>query len=378
MNIKKRIYLSQADYSSNQILTDNSSLEKNEIYQFENAIESFLEEEKLVTCLSSGTSAIHLALILAGVSNSDEVLCQSLTFVASINPIAYLGASPVFIDSEHDTWNMCPIQLEKAILERMTIGKKPKAIIVVHIFGMPAKMDEICSIAKKYNIILIEDAAEAVGSKYKNKKCGTFGEFGIYSFNQNKIITTSGGGALICTSEKDKDRAIYLATQAKENKPYYEHKEIGYNYRMGHLNAALGLVQFENIEDKVRLRRINQAFYKQICKNIAGVTVFSEPSPDFYSNHWLSCILIDSKKSGFTKEELRQWLEENSIESRSVWKPMHLQPVFKNCEYSGGTVSEELFNNGLCLPSSSNLSKNDKERIQKVIFDFLDNRNLNR
>ena len=378
MNIKKRIYLSQADYSSNQILTDNSSLEKNEIYQFENAIESFLEEEKLVTCLSSGTSAIHLALILAGVSNSDEVLCQSLTFVASINPITYLGASPVFIDSEQDTWNMCPIQLEKVIVQKITNGNKPKAIIVVHIFGMPAKMDEICSIAKKYNIILIEDAAEAVGSKYKNKKCGTFGEFGIYSFNQNKIITTSGGGALICTSEKDKDRAIYLATQAKENKPYYEHKEIGYNYRMGQLNAALGLAQLVNIEDKVRLRRINQAFYKQICKNIAGVTVFSEPSHDFYSNHWLSCILINSKKSGFTKEELRQWLEKNSIESRSVWKPMHLQPVFKNCEYSGGTVSEELFNNGLCLPSSSNLSKNDKERIQKVIFDFLDNRNLNR
>ncbi len=234
----KKIHLSKPDLSFS--LKDINLSDKS-VFQFEEVLESYLSDKKHVVALNSGTSAIHLALILAGVSNDDEVLCQSFTFVASANPIVYLGAKPVFIDSETETWNLCPILLEKAILDRIAKGIKPKAIIFVHLYGMPAKIEEITLVAKKYNIILIEDAAEALGSEYKGKKCGTFGDFGIISFNENKILTTFGGGALICKNEEDKLRAIYLASQAKEKYDYYQHSEIGYNYRMDKISASVGL-----------------------------------------------------------------------------------------------------------------------------------------
>lgn len=376
MNSKKTIFLSKPDYSSNHFdeLILNNFSQNNNILSLENELELFLIREKSIACLSSGTSAIHLALLLAGIKKGDEVLCQSLTFVASVNPIMYLGAKPVFIDSELDTWNMCPVQLERAILQKVSEGNKPKAILLVHIFGMPAKLEELGAIAKKYNITLIEDAAEALGSTYKKKKCGSFGDYGVFSFNQNKIITTSGGGALICDTEGEKNRAIYLASQAKDKKSYYEHSEVGYNYRMGQLNAALGLSQLKTLDEKIRLRREINIFYKELFKSVSGVTVFSEPNGNFYSNHWLTCILIDKKKAGFSKEDLRLFLKLENIETRSVWKPMHLQPVFQDIEYFGASNSEELFLNGLCLPSSSSLTISDKERIKSTINQFIKNK----
>jgi dTDP-4-amino-4,6-dideoxygalactose transaminase len=337
---------------------------------FELDLKTYLNTTKEVTALSSGTAAIHLSLIISGVKAGDEVLCQSITFSASANPIAYQRAIPVFIDSEEDSWNMCPKALEEAIKKGIAKDKKPKAIIVVHLYGMPAKMDEILAIAHKYKITLIEDAAEALGSSYKGKKCGTFGDFGILSFNGNKIITTSGGGALVCKSQEDKQKAIFLATQARDDAPHYQHSEIGYNYRMSNILAGIGRGQMEVLDAHIGLRRDMNLFYKNIFKNIEGITVFAEPNNDYYSNHWLSCVLIDSGITGFTREELRLQLEKNNIESRPLWKPMHLQPVFKECDYYGGNVSETLFNKGLCLPSGSNLAKEDRIRIEEVIRGF--------
>ena len=338
---------------------------------FEQDLENYLEENVHVAALSSGTAAIHLALILSGVKNGDEVLCQSFTFSASANPITYQGAKPIFIDSEKDTWNMCPVALEEAIKNKISKGKKPKAIIVVHLYGMPAKIDKISTIAKKYNIKLIEDAAEALGSSYKNQKCGTFGDYGILSFNGNKIITTSGGGALVCKTEKAKQKAIFLATQARDNAPHYQHSKIGYNYRMSNVLAGIGRGQMEVLDKHVALRRTNNQFYQKLFKNVAGVTVFTELNSDFFSNHWLSCILVDEKKARFSREGVRIQLEKDNIESRPLWKPMHLQPVFATCDYYGNTISENLFNKGLCLPSGSNLTDKDRERIalsiQKII-----------
>ena len=334
---------------------------------FEQDLESYLLGGRSVVSVSSGTAAIHLALILAGVSKVDEVLCQSFTFVASANPIIYLGAKPIFIDSELKTWNMCPNALEAAIKDRISRGKKPKAIIVVHLYGMSAKIDEIVAIAKKYEIALIEDAAEALGSEYKGQKCGTFGDFGILSFNGNKIITTSGGGALVCKNEQDKQKAIYLATQARNDAAHYEHTEIGYNYRMSNILAGIGRGQMEVLDKHIVLRRAMNKFYQELFKDVAGVTVFMEPSEDYFSNHWLSCILIDSNILGFTREELRLHLEASNIESRPLWKPMHLQPVFKDDIYFGGTIAESLFENGLCLPSGSNLTNEDRARIESSI-----------
>jgi len=337
------------------------------ITNFENDLESHLKNNSKVACLSSGTAAIHLALILAGVVQDDEVLCQTFTFSASANPITYQGAKPVFIDSEKDTWNMCPLALEEAIKDKIKKGRKPKAIIFVHLYGMPAKIDEIMAISKEYEIPLIEDAAEALGSTYKGQKCGTFGEFGILSFNGNKIITTSGGGALVCKTEEAKQKAIFLATQARDNAVHYQHSEIGYNYRMSNVLAGIGRGQMEVLDKHVGLRREMHQFYQEIFKDIKGVTVFTEPNSDFYSNHWLSCIIINESITGFSSQELRLQLEKDSIESRPLWKPMHLQPVFKDCDYYGGTVAEDLFKDGLCLPSGSNLTDDDRERITKSI-----------
>ena len=335
---------------------------------FEKDIEKYLGENSKVAALSSGTAAIHLALILSNVQRDDEVICQSMTFSASANPILYQGAKPIFIDSEKDTWNMCPIHLEKMIEEKIAKGKKPKAIIVVHLYGMPAKIDEIVAVSKRYNIILIEDAAEALGSSYKGQKCGTFGDFGILSFNGNKIITTSGGGALVCRNQKDKEKAIFYATQSRDDAPHYQHSEIGYNYRMSNVVAGIGRGQMEVLDDHVKLRRDNNKFYQEIFKNIDGVEVFVEPSSDFYSNHWLSCIKIDSNLTNINPERLRITLSDEDIEARPLWKPMHLQPIFKKYDYAGSKISKTLFLTGLCLPSGSNLLIEEKNRIKKAIL----------
>lgn len=314
-------------------------------------------------CLASGTSAIHLALIILGVESGDEVLCSSFTFSASANPIIYLGAMPIFIDSEKDTWNIDPDVLETAIKDRLAKGKKPKALILVHLYGMPAKIDEIQFVCNKYEIPIIEDAAEALGSIYKFKHVGTFGEMGILSFNGNKIITTSGGGALISNNPKYTKKAIFLATQARDPAPHYQHSEIGYNYRMSNVVAGIGRGQMKVIHQRVEKRRKNFFAYKKHFRNIPGVSLLEEPNNDFHSNHWLTTIYIDSTISGFTSEELRLMLEKENIESRPLWKPMHLQPIFKKYPSYVSGISEDLFNHGLCLPSGSNLTDNDFERI---------------
>ena len=335
---------------------------------FEKDLEKYLSEDVYVGALSSGTAALHLALILLGVKQNDEVICQSMTFSASANPIVYLGAKPIFIDSEPETWNMCPKALEEAILHRISAGIKPKAIIGVHLYGMPFKVDEIKAIATKYDIPLVEDSAESLGSSYKGQKCGTFGDMAILSFNGNKIITTSGGGALVVKSIEQKEKAIFLSTQARDNAPHYQHSEIGYNYRMSNICAGIGRGQMEVLDKHIALRRQMHLFYVDLFRDINGVTVLSEPNENYFSNHWLSCIVIDeSKTNGITREDLRLALEKDNIESRPLWKPMHLQPVFKDYIFVGGTNAESLFNNGLCLPSGSNLSENDKERILKIV-----------
>ena len=332
---------------------------------FENDLETYIGNQSHVAALSSGTAAIHLGLILLGVQAGDEVICQSFTFSASANPILYLGANPVFIDSEKDTWNMCPIALEAAIQDRIANGKKPKAIIGVHLYGMPFQIEAIQAVASKYEIPLLEDSAEALGSTYKGQKCGTFGDFGVLSFNGNKIITTSGGGALVTRTKALKDKAVFFATQSRDQAPHYQHSEIGYNYRLSNICAGIGRGQMEVLDAHIAFRREMHDFYVAYFKDIEGVSVFSEPNTDFFSNHWLTAILIDPKKTnGKTREDLRLALELKNIESRPLWKPMHLQPIFEKCPYYGGKVSEELFNDGLCLPSGSNLNAADKERIR--------------
>ncbi len=362
-----KIVLSGTEIKNEILLQESLFFKKNHLFGFEQDLQNYIQQDKTIACLSSGTAAIQLALILAGVTKNDEVLCQSFTFSASANPIVYQGAQPIFIDSENETWNMCPIALEAAIKSRIAFGKKPKAIIVVHLYGMPANMEAIVAIAKKHDILLIEDSAEALGSSYKNQKCGTFGDFGILSFNGNKIITTSGGGALVCKSDKDKQKAVFLATQARDAAPHYQHSQIGYNYRMSNVLAGIGRGQMEVLDKHVVLRRKNNQFYHELFKGVKGITVFKEPTTDYFSNHWLSCVLIDASVTGFTSEDLRLHLDKDTIESRPLWKPMHLQPVFKDCLYFGEKVAETLFEKGLCLPSGSNLTDADRERIANSI-----------
>lgn len=372
----KRILLSDSHLCGleekyiNQALSQNKLIHGEFVCEFESDLKRFLNTSKYVGVFNSGTSALHLALIELGVAHGDEVLCQSFTFSASANPIVYQGANPVFIDSEEDTWNMCPDSLEEAIKDRISKGKKPKALILVHLYGMPAKVDELLAIAKQYDIPVIEDAAEALGSTYKEQKCGTFGDFGVLSFNGNKIITTSGGGALVCKTKEAKQKAIFLATQAQDEAPHYQHSEIGYNYRMSNVIAGIGRGQMEVLDKHIQLRKQNNQFYKDLFNEFEGIEVFTEPNSDYFSNHWLSCITINEKLAGFNREDLRSKFLEDNIESRPLWKPMHLQPIFKNASYYGGTVCESLFNNGLCLPSGSNLTQNHLNRIKKVIFSF--------
>lgn len=337
---------------------------------FEQDLEKFLSGDVNIAALSSGTAALHLGLILLGVKAGDEVICQSFTFSASANPIVYLGAIPVFIDSEIETWNMCPVALEEAIKDRISKGKTPKAIIPVHLYGMPYKADEIRLIANKYNIPILEDSAEALGSHYKGKMCGTFGDIAALSFNGNKIITTSGGGALVSHSKEIKEKAVFLATQARDNAPHYQHSEVGYNYRLSNISAGIGRGQMEVLQKHINLRREMHDFYMSIFKNNDTITVFEEPNSDYFSNHWLSCITINSDKLGKSREEIRLELEKENIESRPLWKPMHLQPIFKDYPYYGGKISETLFETGLCLPSGSNLNNDDKNRIKEVFQRF--------
>lgn len=372
-----KIWLSSPHMGGNELKYINEAFAENwvaplgpNVNGFENDLEQFLGNNVKAAALSAGTAALHLALIECGVQYGDEVICQSMTFSASANPIAYCGALPVFIDSESDTWNMCPKALKEAIEERIKNGKKPKAIIVVHLYGMPAKMDEILAIAEEYQIPVIEDAAEALGSSYKGRGCGTYGRFGILSFNGNKIITTSGGGALVCHTQEDKDKIVFLSTQARDNAPHYQHSHIGFNYRMSNIVAGIGRGQMEVLKDRVAARRAMHDFYVELFKDIDGVTVFSEPDDEYYSNHWLSAIIVDPEITGKDRESLRLTFLEDHIESRPLWKPMHLQPVFENAPYYGTNVSEKLFDNGLCLPSGSNLSDEERERIASVIKSY--------
>lgn len=322
---------------------------------FEKDITVYLQEGH-ASALSSGTAALHLALILAGVGPGDEVICQSMTFSASANPIAYLGAIPVFIDSEPGSWNMCPNALEDAIKDRITKGKKPKAILPVHLYGMPADMVAINQIAERYEIPVIEDAAEALGSDINGKRCGTWGMLAALSFNGNKIITTSGGGALTGHDEHLISKSRFLATQARDPAPHYQHSEIGYNYRMSNITAGIGRGQMEVLDQRVNQRRHNFYHYKNAFEGIEAISFQEEPEGCF-SNRWLTTLIIDpSKGSRKTREDIRTGLEAFNIETRPLWKPMHLQPVFAGAPYYGGNVAEALFQDGLCLPSGSNLT----------------------
>ena len=355
-------YIQQA-LSENELSTGGGSVDN-----FEKSLEDYLGEGTYVAALNSGTAAIHLGLILLGVGVGDEVICQSLTFSASANPILYQGATPVFIDSEKETWNLCPITLEKAIIDRIAKGKKPKAIIAVHLYGIPYQVEAIHKIANQYQIPVLEDSAEALGSQYKGQACGTFGSIGVFSFNGNKIITSSGGGALITKSKEVKNKAIFYATQAKDVAPHYQHSQIGYNYRMPNICAAVGQGQMEVLQQHVESRRSNHAFYMDLFGSIASVTVYQVPNDDYYANYWLTTILIEpNKEESICSEQLRLAFEQENIESRPLWKPMHLQPVFEKYPYYGATVSETLFDNGLCLPSGSSLTGDDRQRITQVV-----------
>ena len=329
-------------------------------------------EKQEVVALSAGTAALHLGLVMLGVERDDEVICQSFTFSASANPITYQGAKPVFIDSEPDTWNMDPSLLREAIEDRIQkTGRKPKAIIPVHLYGMPAKMDEIIAIAQEYEIPILEDAAEAIGSEYKGKKCGTLGAYGALSFNGNKMITTSGGGALICPDREAADRVTFYATQAREQAPHYQHEKIGYNYRLSNICAGIGRGQMQVLDEHIARRRAIHGLYSQGLGSISGIEVQQNPSTQFNSNFWLTSILIDPKQTGFDREQLRLRLEEENIESRPLWKPMHLQPVFASYPYYGGSVAERLFERGLCLPIGSGLSDDEVSRVMEVIKELI-------
>ena len=335
---------------------------------FEKDLKNYLGEDKHIVALSAGTAAIHLGLVQLGVTQGDEVICQSFTFSASANPIAYQGAKPVFVGSEPDTWNMSPRLLREAIEDRIAkTGKKPKAIIPVHLYGMPARMDAILTIADEYGIPVLEDAAEALGAEYKGQKCGTFGEFACLSFNGNKMITTSGGGALVCRTEEEAKRTKFFATQARDNAPHYQHSHIGYNYRMSNICAGIGRGQMYVLEEHIARRRAINQLYRTLLHDLPGITFHTNPNSDFNSNYWLTCIVIDPQEAGFTREELRLKMEEENIETRPLWKPMHLQPVFADCPYYGDNTEGRLFDDGLCLPSGPTLTDKDIERVAGVI-----------
>ncbi|RLD72614.1 MAG: pyridoxal phosphate-dependent aminotransferase [Bacteroidetes bacterium] len=374
----KRIWLSSPHMGGNEINYVKEAFNTNWIAPLGPHVDGFEKDLATYTgaahaaVLNSGTSAIHLALIMLGVATGDEVIASSFTFSATVNPIAYLGATPILVDSEADTWNMHPGLLEEAIKDRLKKGKKPKAIIPVHLYGMPAKMNQIMEIADHYNIPVIEDAAEALGSRFNGKALGSFGLMGVLSFNGNKIITTSGGGALLSNKEDLITKCRFLATQARDDAPHYQHSEIGYNYRMSNIAAGIGRGQMEVLDEHIALRRANFEFYKKHLCAFDEISFLKEPGKEFFSNYWLTCILVDSKSTdGVTREDLRLALSAENIETRPLWKPMHLQPVFKDHPFFGNGTSEKLFEKGLCLPSGSNMTDEDRDRILKVFQKFL-------
>ena len=369
--MKPKIWLSSPHMGENELKYVQEAFATNWIAPlgphvdgFEGDIVRFLDQDVHVAALSSGTAALHLALILLGVGSGDEVICQSMTFSASANPIAYQKALPVFVDSEEDTWNISPEILELAIKDRIAKGKKPKAIIAVHLYGMPAKMEAIMHVANLYDIPVIEDAAEALGSTYKGQALGTFGSMSILSFNGNKIITTSGGGALVSAKEAWIKKSRFLATQARDEAPHYQHSHVGYNYRMSNVCAGIGRGQMEVLPQRVEQRRKNFAFYQEAFSDIPQITFQTESDTNFFSNRWLSTMLVDDRaKDTPTREDIRKALEKENIECRPLWKPMHLQPVFSEAPFYGDGTSEKLFEKGLCLPSGSNLTVEDLERV---------------
>ncbi|WP_455510738.1 DegT/DnrJ/EryC1/StrS family aminotransferase [Butyricimonas paravirosa] len=378
--MKNRIWLSLAHMGGREQEFIQEAFDTNwvvplgpNVNAFEKSLKDFLVEDsestKQVVALSAGTAALHLGLILLGVGEGDELICQSFTFSASANPIAYQGATPVFVDSEKDTWNMDPRFLEEAIKDRLEkTGRLPKAIIPVHLYGMPGKLDEILEIANHYKIPVLEDSAEALGSEYKGRKCGTFGEYAALSFNGNKIITTSGGGALVCPNEERAKRALFYATQAREQAPHYQHEKIGYNYRMSNICAGIGRGQMFVLDEHIARRRAIHDLYVKLLNGVNGVKVMCQPEGEgFNSNYWLTCITVKPEEAGFTREDLRLTLEGDNIESRPLWKPMHLQPVFKEAPFYGDGTSDRLFEIGLCLPSGPTLTDQDIERVTKVV-----------
>lgn len=371
--MNEKIWLSSPHMGGNEAVYVKEAFDTNWIAPLGPHVDGFEKDlaaftgSKYAAALSSGTSAIHLALIMLDVKAGDEVLCQSFTFSASANPIVYQGATPVFIDSEKETWNMCPVHLRTAITDRIQKGKKPKAVIPVHLYGMPGNMKEIMAIAGEYGIPVIEDAAEALGSTINGKACGTFGDMGILSFNGNKIITTSGGGALISDTAEYISTARFLATQARDAAPHYQHSHIGYNYRMSNVCAAIGRGQMEVLPTRVQQRRANYVFYTGALQPLPGIAFLNEPAGCF-SNRWLTTITVDPALSnGITRETIRLALEKDNIESRPLWKPMHLQPVFEQAPFYGDGTSEKLFEQGLCLPSGSNLDTAGLERVAAII-----------
>lgn len=407
---RNRIYLCLAHMSGNEMKYIQDAFDTNwvvplgpNVNGFEEDLENFVGQNKKVVALSAGTAAVHLALIDCGVKAGDEVMVQSFTFCASSNPIKYLGATPVFVDSEKDTWNMDPELLDIAIADRLKkTGKKPKAIVVVYLYGMPAKIDEILKVSEKYDIPLIEDAAEGFGSKYKGQVCGTFGKFGVLSFNGNKMITTSGGGALICADTDSKNQIMFYATQARESYPYYQHEHIGYNYRLSNVCAGIGRGQMTVLDEHIAHHKHVLALYKELLSDINGITVHTNPNEDFDSNYWLNTIILDGKlhvkgeeeayqtvvqgavggaagvthtaKSAHTDlepnknvEAMRVALDKANIEARPLWKPMHCQPVYQNCPAYTNGVSEELFKKGLCLPSGPCVTDEDVKYIVNSI-----------
>ncbi|RDI58363.1 DegT/DnrJ/EryC1/StrS family aminotransferase [Flavobacterium glaciei] len=376
----KKIWLSSPHMGGNEQKFVNEAFDTNwvaplgpNVNGLEQDLESYLGQHAAVAALSSGTAAIHLGLVLLGVKAGDVVLCQSMTFSASANPILYQGATPVFIDSESQTWNLCPIALEQAIISEIAKGKKPKAIIAVHLYGVPYQIEAVRAVADAYQIPILEDSAEALGSAYKGQKCGTFGDIGVLSFNGNKIITTSGGGAIVTPTADLKQKAVFYATQSRDEAPHYQHSAIGYNYRMSNICAGIGRGQMEVLDDHVAKRRAMHDFYADFFMAYEGISVFTVPNDDYFANYWLSAIVVDPLlANGLTRETLRLALEAENIESRPLWKPMHLQPIFEKYPYYGGTVSESLFDTGLCMPSGSNLSDADRERISTVLITILE------
>lgn len=373
--MKDRIWLSLGHMSGRELNYIKEAFDTNwvvplgpNVEGFEKELTSFLGHGRFVVALSAGTAALHLGLIQLGVQPGDEVICQSFTFAASAFPIAYQYATPVFVDSEKDTWNMDPVLLDQAIRDRIQkTGKKPKAIVVVHLYGMPARMDEIMTIANSWNIPVLEDAAEALGSEFNGQRCGTFGHFGVLSFNGNKMITTSGGGALICRFAEQAKRTLFYATQARDDAPWYQHSYIGYNYRMSNISAGIGRGQMTILGEHIARRRRIQKLYTALLSNVPGISVHKEPSPLFRSNHWLSCILVNQARAGVNCNQLRLALENENIESRLLWKPLHLQPVFANAPWYGNGTSERLFGTGLCLPSGPALTDGDIQRVADTI-----------